>query len=70
MLYHVEFKETLRDVVNYEGRTALHLAALFKAQKCLKFLLEKFKFNVKQKDKYGKAYLDYHSVPKWLISYL
>jgi len=38
MLYHVEFKETLRDVVNYEGRTALHLAAILKAHKSLKFL--------------------------------
>jgi hypothetical protein len=59
LLYHIEFKETLLEETNIEGRNALHLAALLNADKCLGYLLQKFKFNVKIKDNYGKTYTDY-----------
>jgi ankyrin repeat protein len=59
LLYHIEFKETLRQETNNEGRNVLHISAILGADKCLKYILEKFKFNVKSKDNYGKMYIDY-----------
>lgn len=34
LLYHTEFKETMRDIRNAENRTVAHIAGLLKAPKC------------------------------------
>jgi ankyrin repeat protein len=59
LLYHIEFKDTLKEQLNTEGRNCLHMAACLGAKKCLEYLLEKFKFNLKIRDEYGKTYNDY-----------
>jgi hypothetical protein len=55
MLFHIEFKTTLPDVVNREKRNVAHIAALFGAEKCLDLFIVKFKFQLSQKDQYGST---------------
>ena len=49
----MEFKKTLKDIVNEEGRNIAHLSCLLGAKKCSKFLKEKFQVNFKIADIYG-----------------
>jgi hypothetical protein len=39
LLYHIEFKETLREQVDWEGRSVLHKAAIQNASNCIKYLV-------------------------------
>lgn len=59
MLFHIEFKTTLSDIVNREKRNVAHIAALFGAEKCLDMFIVKFKFQLSQKDQYGSTIEDY-----------
>jgi hypothetical protein len=55
MLFHIEFKTTLSDIINREKRNVAHIAALFGAEKCLDLFIVKFKFQLSQKDQYGST---------------
>ncbi len=58
-MYHMEFKDTLKNLRNYESRLVTHLAALLNAPKCLKLFIKSFKVSMSSKDIYGKAAQDY-----------
>ena len=59
MLFHIEFKTTLPDIINREKRNVAHIAALLGAEKCLDLFIVKFKFQLSQKDQYGSTIEDY-----------
>jgi len=59
MLFHIEFKTTLSDIVNREKRNVGHIAALLGAEKCLDLFMTKFKFQLSQKDQYGATIEDH-----------
>ena len=59
MLFHIEFKTTLPDIINREKRNIGHIAALLGSEKCLDLFIVKFKFQLSQKDQYGATIEDY-----------
>ena len=59
LLYHMEFKDTIKTIENSERRTAAHLSVLLQAPKCVEVLKTKFKFAFAKKDIYQMSGLDY-----------
>ena len=68
----MEFKKTLKDIVNDEGRNLGHLSCLLGAKKCQKFLKDKFQVNFKAVDLYGftaEKYVDRQSIERRMNDY-
>ena len=59
MLSHMEFKQTLKTIVNSEERNIGHIAALLKKEDCMKVLRERFNVPMNQPDTYGKTAFQY-----------
>ena len=61
LLYHMEFKTSLKLIMNDENRSVAHIAAALRANRCLGVIRDKFNVPMNQPDIYDKTAQQYLS---------